>query len=171
MFFIFLVLLLFVGTVIIHILFCRNTSKQGLHAKLFVNMAFLALGIYVVLVLAWAYPATLDPHSLWGLPFKFTAGAIFVLLVPMYLCFYVLTQLTSPSKKILSVISQRGEAGYDEILASVKEEDFIASRLNDLCASGCVVQSKDRYIITAEGQKVAGILNTIQFILGRKVGG
>lgn len=171
MFYIVLALLLFAGTVTTHVLFCRKTAKQGLHAKFFVNTAFLALGIYAVLVLTWDYPQTLDPHSLWGLPFKITAGAIFFLLVPFYLCFYVLTQLTSPSKKILSTISQRGELGYAEVLACVREEDFIASRLNDLCDSRCVVQNNGQYIITSEGRKVASILNAIQFVLGRKAGG
>jgi len=171
MFYLILAMLLFIGTVIAHIIYCRKSGKPGLHAKPFVNMSFVALGIYVALVLALPNTGTLDPHSLWGLPFKISAGAIFFLLVPMYLCFYVLTQLTSPSKRILSVISQFKEAGYDDILSCVEKEDFIASRLNDLCASGCVIQKNGRYIITSEGQKVAAILNTIQIILGRNVGG
>ena len=83
----------------------------------------------------------------------------------------MLTQLTSPSKKILSTIAQRGEASYDDILASVKKEDFINTRLNDLCASGCVTQSNDRYVLTSEGRKIAAILNMMQSILGRKLGG
>jgi hypothetical protein len=171
MFYVLLALLLFSATVTAHVLFCRNSGKQGLLAKLFVNLAFIALGIYIASILTWSRLLALDPHSIWGLPFKMTAGVIFFLLVPMYLCFYVLTQLTSPSKKILSVIAQRQETGYDEILASVTEEDFIASRLKDLCDSKCVIRKDGRYVITSEGQKVAGILNTIQFILGRKVGG
>jgi hypothetical protein len=171
MFYVVLALLLFTGTVIAHILFCRKTDKQGLHAKAFINMAILALGIYVALVLALTYSGMLDPHSLWGLPFKITAGIILFLLVPMYLCFYVLTQLASPSKKILLAISQRGELAYTDILASVQKEDFIASRLSDLCASGCVVQTNGRYRITSEGQKVAAILDIMQFVLGRNAGG
>jgi hypothetical protein len=171
MFYIVLVLLLFMATVIAHILFCRKTGKPGLHARVFVFIATGAWGIYAVLMLTVPYSDILGQHSLWGLPFKVAAGVIFILLVPIYLCFYVLTQLTSPSKKILSAISQHGELAYADILACVQKEDFIASRLNDLCASGCVAHSNGRYILTSEGQKVAAILNAIQFILGRNVGG
>jgi H+/gluconate symporter-like permease len=171
MFYIVLVLLLFMVTVAAHILYCRYTDKPGLHARIFVNMAILALGIYAALVFLLPTTGMIDAHSLWGMPFKVTAGAIFFLLVPFYLCFYVLTQLTSPSKKILLTISQRGELEYADVLACVKEEDFISSRLNDLCASRCVIQNNGRYIITSEGQKVAAILNAVQFFLGRNMGG
>jgi len=101
MFYISLALLLFTVTVTAHILFCQKTRQQGLHARVFVLIALISLSIYTVLVVFYPYSILIDPHSLWGEPFKVTAGIIFILLVPIYLCFYVLTQLTSPSKKIL----------------------------------------------------------------------
>lgn len=171
MFYVVLALLLFIVSVIVHIFFCRKKPKSGLHAKAFIFTAIISLGIYLTVVSAMPYSGILDAHSLWGLPFKITAGIIFLLLVPVYLCFYVLTQLTSPSQKILLTISQGGELSYNDILSCVKEEDFIASRLSDLRASGCVTQINGRYILTSEGQKVASVLNMMQSVLGRNVGG
>lgn len=171
MFYIIFVILLFIVSVIVHIFFCRKATKQGLHAKAFIFMSAISLGVYIMGVLASQYSVVMDPHSLWGLPFRITAGIIFILLVPIYLCFYVLTQLTSPSKKILLTILQAGELSYTDILVSVQKEDFIMTRINDLSASGCVKLVNGRYVLTSEGQKIAVILNFMQFILGRNVGG
>ena len=171
MFYIVFVILLFMATVTGHISFCRKTKKPGLHAKVFGQMAFVSLVIYVMGVIMLRYSGVFDPHSLWGMPFQFTAGIIFILLVPVYLSFYVLTQLMSPSKKILLAISQRGELSYADILYSIQEEGFIMTRLNDLCTSGCVIQIDGRYVLTSEGQKIAAILNLMQLVLGRNVGG
>jgi hypothetical protein len=171
MFYIVFVILLFIFSVMVHIFFCRTTSKPGLHAKAFVFIAVIFLCIYGAGVALLQNLGILDPRSVWGLPFKITAGIIFVLLVPIYLCFYVLTQLTSPSKRILLSISQRGELSHNDILASVKKEDFITSRLNDLCTSKCVKEVDGRYSLTSEGRKIALVLNMMQNVLGRDVGG
>ena len=171
MFYITFIILLFIASVTVHIFFCRKTIKPGLHAKSFILTAIIFLCIYVAGTVALQYSSFLDPHSLWGLPFKITAGMIFLLLVPIYLCFYVLTQLTSPSKKILLTVSQRAGSSYADILAAVQREEFVATRLNDLCVSGCVEHIDGRYILTPEGQKIAAILNFMQLVLGRNVGG
>ena len=42
------------------------------------------------------------------------------------------------------------------------------TRLNDLCASGCVKQIDGRYVLTSEGQKIAATLDFMQLVLGRK---
>jgi hypothetical protein len=163
-------LFLFCLSVMVHVFFCRNTSKAGLHARAYVLIAIFLTGVYAAGVY-FVDPRMLDPRSFWGLPFKMTSGFIFVLLIPVYLSFYVLTQLMSPSKKILIALSRQGSLSYAGILASIEEEDFINTRLRDLCASGCVIQTGDRYALSASGQKIAMVLNIMQFILGRGIGG
>ncbi len=169
--YIFLAFLFFALAVTAHISYCRKTTQSGLQAKAFIFIAMFCLGIY-----AWAaelvqQSSVFLAHPVWGLPFKITAGLIFILLVPIYLCFYVLTQLTSPSKKILESISRHGTLTHADILGHVEKENFINTRLSDLCASGCVMQNNGRYSLTSEGQKIAAILNMMQLILGRNVGG
>jgi len=171
MFYIFLIVLLFIASVLAHVCYCRQARKPGLQAKAFIFISFIALVVYIILVRTPLMTSGLDPSSWWGLPFRITAGIIFILLAPIYLCFYVLTQLTSPSKKILLAISQRGQLSYGDIVASVRKEDFIMTRLNDLCASGCVKQIDGRYVLTSEGQKIAATLSFMQLILGRNTGG
>jgi len=161
--------LLFITSVTTHILFCRKATRPGLQAKAFIFIALIALAVYALETTMMA--SVLDGRSLWSLPFKFTAGFIFVLLVPVYLSFYVLTQLTSPSQKILSTVAFLGSASYADIAASVKEEDFIMTRLNDLCASGCVQLIKGQYSLSASGRKIAWILRMMQIVLGRDIGG
>lgn len=171
MFYIVLSMLLFIASVIVHIFFCRKTTKSGLQARAFIFISVISMGIYMTGVLTVQHWGMFDPHSLWGFPFRITAGLILILLVPIYLCFYVLTQLTSPSKKILLAISQCGQLSRADILLSVQKEDFIMTRLNDLCTSGCVKQINGRYILTWEGRKIAVILNFMQSVLGRNAGG
>jgi len=162
---------LFMASVIVHIGFCRRTSKAGLQAKAYLVIGFVFLSIYAGGVLALQHAGMPNIHSFWGLPFKITAGIIFLLLVPVYLCFYVLTQLTSPSKKILLAISQRGELSHSDIVACVQKEDFITTRLKDLCASGCVTETIGRYTLSQEGKKIAVVLDVMQCVLGRDIGG
>jgi len=170
MFYIVVIILLFIASVTVHVCYCRQVSKQRLQAKVFIFISVVSWGIYATLA-ATSMMSMLDPSSFWGRPFKITAGIIFVLLAPIYLCFYVLTQLTSPSKKILLAISQNGQLSYGDIVASVQKEDFIMTRLNDLCASGCVKQIGEKYVLSSEGRKIAAILDFMQLVLGRKVGG
>jgi hypothetical protein len=166
-----LALLLFWVAVTLHVFFCRTTTQRGLHASVFCVIAGVFWAIYgfaALLVESWDI---FDPHSLWGWPFKISGGIIFILLVPVYLSFYVLTQLTSPSKKILLAISQSGELTHADILAIVQKENFIGTRLDDLCTSGCVEMIRGRYVLTPEGRKIAATLDFMQLILGREVGG
>jgi hypothetical protein len=134
-------------------------------------MAGVAWGVYTVVAAALPHSAVLNEHTVWGFPFKITAGLIFVLLVPMYLCFYALTELTSPSQKILNSLSRDKGLSFPEILNHVDKEDLVLSRLNDLCASGCVVQADGGYVLSAEGRSIAMVLDMMQAFLGREAGG
>jgi hypothetical protein len=164
-------LFLFCASVMTHVLFCRKANKTHLQARAFIFIAFIFWGVYLGVAWAIQQAGLLPAQSFWGLPFKFTAAVIFILLVPVYLCFYVLTQLTSPSKKILLTISYSEGISRADIVASVQKEDFITTRLTDLSASGCVVSIDNRYVLTVEGRKLAAILNFMQRVLGREVGG
>ena len=129
-------LLLFCASVITHIFYCRKSPKSQLHAKAFIFIAILYLIFYAIGVLVVSQAGMLHAQSLWGAPFKITSGVIFLLLIPVYLSFYVLTQLMSPSKKILLTLAHRGSLSYADILLCIQDGDFIDSRLSHLVSSG-----------------------------------
>jgi len=164
-------LFLFILSVIVHLFYCRNSIKSRLHTKSFILTSFFALGIYVLIVQSSPLTDKLDPHSLWGLPFKITAEVIFILMIPVYLIFYVLTQLNSPSKTILLRVSQRGQMSYADIVKCIQQEDFINTRLKDLNVSGCIKQADGHIELSLSGQRIAKALNIMQNILGRNIGG
>ena len=164
-------LLLFCASVAVHIFYCRGRSKSMLHVKAFILIAVFFLAVYVTVVLTWLHAPSIDPSSWWGMPVQVTAGTLFFLLVPIYVCFYTLTQLMSPSKKILLTMARQGDLSYADIVLCVGEENFIGTRLSDLCASGCVVQNEDRFVISPSGQKMAAFLDIMQRVLGRDMGG
>ena len=166
-----LAIFLFAASVLVHLLYCRNTNSRGLHAKAFILIAMAGLLTYFLSTIAIAKTAGFDPRSLIGMPLELSSGILFILLIPIYLCFYVLTQLMSPSKKILLTVAKGGAISYADILASIEEENFIKTRLDDLLTCGCVGQVDGRYVLTAEGRKIAAILNAMQALLGRKPGG
>src|SRR5262245_19517417 len=101
MLYLLLALVLFSAAVSSHIALCRRASKTHLHTREFFILSACLLGVYALAVLLWPAP---DPKTVWGLPLKITSAAIFILLVPVYLIFYVLTQLTSPSKKMVAFL-------------------------------------------------------------------
>jgi len=142
-----------------------------LQAKAFVFIALSFMGIYIVAVYVLGQGNILNPYSFWGQPFKMTAAILYVLLIPVYLSFYVLTQLMSPSKKILKCITDHGSLNYSGILEGVKQESFIDTRLNDLVLSGCVKKAGNRYWVSPSGKTIAAVLNVMQHILGRGIGG
>ena len=171
MFYISLAGLLFIVSVGIHVFFCRNASKQSLHVKPYIGIVIILGCIYLGVILIVQHLGLLDPRSLWGFPFKISAGLIYVLLAPVYLIFYTLTQQSSPSKRILLAILQRGTMSHEDILAAVNKEDVIMTRLNDLLASGCVVEKDGRYSLSRQGDGIAQILTLMQWMLGRDMGG
>jgi hypothetical protein len=162
MFYVILALGLFAASVVSHVALCRRLSKHALHAKAFIGLALLFLGIY------WA-AATVIPIR--GLPLQLTGACIFILLIPTYLIFYVLTKLVSPSQALLSAASCPEGASYDDLVSSIQREGFIASRLDDLCISGCTVKKDDTYLLTASGKTVARVLKALGAVLGREMGG
>lgn len=162
---------LFCASVAVHIVYCRRTKTPGLQARPFLVISFFFIAVYAAGVYFTGQGHALSPDSFWGLPFKLASALIFILLVPTYLMFYALTQLMSPSKKILMSIHRRGSLSYKDILAHIEEEDFINTRLNDLCTSGCAVKVNGRYFLTPEGQKIATALDLTQRLLGRGIGG
>jgi hypothetical protein len=164
-------LLLFCASVMAHIFFCRGTTRPGLQARAYIFIATIFMGVYIAGVYFVGQGKLLDPHCLWGLPFKITSGVIFILLGPAYLMFYALTQLMSPSKKILMSIGSRGSLSRADILARIEEEDFIGTRLSDLCVCGCARQTKGRYTLSPSGQRIAAALAIMQRVLGRDIGG
>ena len=50
---------------------------------------------------------------------------MYVIFIPVYLTFYVLTQLMSPSKKILLLLQKRSTLTFDDVVRGVEEEKFI----------------------------------------------
>ncbi len=168
MLYIFLALLSFCACVGSHIHFCRSASKTVLHSKAFLGLVGCFLGIYAILCFLVPAPS---PASVWGMPLKLTGGVLFVLCAPAYLTFYVLTQLMSPSKKILLVLRAQGGASYAQLVEAVRLEAFIDTRLNDLCASGCVIRQGDVCVLSPSGKSIAATLAFCQRLFGRNIGG
>ena len=164
-------LILFCASVLMHVLFCRKINRPGLQAKAYIFISLFFIFVYALVVFVVGQKHIFDPHSFWGMPFTLTAGLVFVLLVPVYLSFYALTQLMSPSKKILLSIARHGSLSYAGILRCVQDEKFIDTRLSDLISSGCVKVVQSRYVLNESGRKIAMILQMMQYILGRDIGG
>ncbi len=57
----------------------------------------------------------------------------------LQLSFYTLTQLMSPSKKILICRSRKDSVSYEALLKSIDEEDFIDTRLRRLTGSRNII--------------------------------
>lgn len=130
-----------------------------LRAKLFITVASGHLIIFIALAIILKLPMVL------------TSVVIYILLIPVYLIFYVCTELVSPSKRILQIIASSNEANYTQVFKALEQENFIMLRLEELEQSGCLKRSDNRFELTASGRKIASILDVYQRLLGRDIGG
>ena len=149
---------IFLAAVAGHLLCCRKSAKKNLQAKLFTALATAGLTVFVLV------------GAINQLPLLLTASVIYVLLVPVYLIFYVSTELVSPSKKIVQVLAA-GPGVYADLYKALERENFIMLRLEELEQSGCLRREGERYCLTASGQAIAKSLRVYQKLLGRAVGG
>ena len=83
MVYILLALALFMASVTAHLIFCRKTTKSGLHAKAFIGTAIFFGGLDALLAYLLQHAGIVDPDSWWGQPFKITAGVVYILLIPI----------------------------------------------------------------------------------------
>ncbi len=171
MMYILLSLLMFCVSVSVHVLYCRRQSKQQLHTKAYCAIAVALMGVYLSVAFYVKRSLLFSDDSLLGVSLEWTGLAILIVLVPVYLCFYVLTQLTSPSKRIIEAIVKGTEITYDDIRKNIAAEDFIGTRLRDLKISGCITEITEVYTVTASGRLIARVLNIMQKFLGREAGG
>jgi hypothetical protein len=160
----------FIISVIIHIRLCRSNVSNQLLAKAFCSIAMVNL---VVCAIAFAVLEKSFPYNgcLWFLPLMWTSLFMYVLLVPVYLVFYVSTELMSPTKKILLYIQTHGHASDEDLSKIFTDEDLIRPRLNDLVSTACVRNKDGLYSLLPAGQQISKALNCYQIILGRGMGG
>ncbi len=152
-------LFFFVLAMTIHLVLCRLDPQKTLKTKLFM----------IIAIQNWV--AFLIVASFLHWPFKWSCAAIYLLLIPVYLVFYVITELVSPSKRVLQIVAASDGAAYAQILKGLEQEDFIMTRLEELVQSGCAQEHNGRYWLTASGRAIAGCLAFYQKLLGREMGG
>lgn len=171
MFYCFFALGCFLLAVTLHVIYCRYSHVSGLHSKVFIMIAGFCLGVYVLGAFFIVDAGFMNQASIWGLPFVVSSGAMYVLFIPTYLTFYVLTQLMSPSKKILLMLQKKNVLSFEDVVQGIKDEDFIGTRMKELCQSGCVIRKDNHFVLSASGASIAMILNVMQVLLGREAGG
>ena len=151
--------LFFLLSVAIHLILCRIDADKSLKTRLFMLIALENLIAFLI--------AAFYVH----LPFVLTCAAIYVVFVPVYLVFYVTTELVSPSKKVLHIVASSPGSTYAQIFKALEKENFIIKRLEELEQSGCVAKAVDRYGLTSLGRAIAKFLVFYQALLGRDIGG
>jgi hypothetical protein len=151
--------LLFLIAVTIHLVICRISPDKRLKAKLFIIIALVNLVIFEACAV------------LFHLPLILSASLIYIFLAPIYLIFYVSTELVSPSKKNLRIVEYSGQAEYKEIFKRLEQENLIITRLEELEESGCVTSQAGTYKLTKAGRSLEMLLGFYQKILGRTRGG
>lgn len=149
----------FICTVFIHALYCRRQQSHQLYARSYLIIA----AVVGVIAISLINVLHLDEFSLSGL-------LLYILCIPSYLVVYVTTQLESPSRKILETLTER-PCTKSDIVLSLKQAQFIQSRLQQMCDAGLVNKVQSTYQLTQSGQQLALFYVCYQKILGRELGG
>ncbi len=171
MFYVITTFLIFFSCVALHLTICRRRQKGNLLMKEFARIALCGFLVLVLggfaLIDRWGGVST----SLWLAPLKWTSALMYLLLIPTYIIFYANTELTSPSKQIMVLISQNQSMSFEELLKHFTTQEFIISRLDDLVQTKCMRKENGRYQLTFDGVKIARALRIFQSLLGRPMGG
>ncbi|MFA5260984.1 MAG: hypothetical protein WC450_07150 [Candidatus Omnitrophota bacterium] len=161
-------LLVFLGAILVHWVWCRANRRDCLHIKSFLGIAAAGLAALVLRVDIPAYPAAggADAAPLW-----MSAIMVYVLLVPVYLIFYFGTQVESPSRLLTVLLRERGALTFEELTGVMDNDRLIRPRLDDLLKTGYVREERGCFILTGAGLRVARWLELYQKLNGRGWGG
>ncbi len=157
-------LILFLIVVVAHLLYCCYQKKEGLHTKTFFIWAFLGLSVL------W-FIFALFPFDPFGPDLKSTATIMYLFLIPVCLFFYRAIDLVSPSKKLFQMLRNNQKPGYEQLLAGIKEENFIEKCLDELIEDGYVCKKEDKFFLTVRGEFLARFIKFYQTLTGKILGG
>lgn len=160
----------FLGAVVVtHLLWCRARGGHKLHFVAFgvISMA----GLTGLCVILWASAAPDGALTVWTLPLPATAIVLYIFLLPFYQVFYYSTMIDSPSRRIISLLRQRGPMHYDDLRQEITNDRFIMTRLNPLIKHGFVRFDGREYFLKPRALLTCRLLILYQKILGRGIGG
>ena len=160
-------LLVFLGAVLVHWVWCRTQRRDCLHIKSFLGIA--AAG-FLALVLRAAVPAPV-PERLDTVPLWFSALILYALLAPVYLIFYFGTQVESPSRLLTVLLRERGALTFEDMTRVIDNDRLIRPRLDDLLETGYIREVNGCLVLTPAGLRVARWLDLYQKLSGRGWGG
>ena len=165
MFDILIVIGVFFIAVCVHLALCRAWGKSCLYVRELMMLVTIGLAVCLVILLGGFFPAISTAPRL-----IMTSLTLYVLLVPTYLCFYVLTILMSPSKKVL-ILLEKGPLSRAELHDGIAVEAFVQTRLEDLLVSGMVENKKGYLTLTPQGCMYLNVVEIFGVLMGRPKGG
>lgn len=165
-------LLMFGAAVAAHIAWCRCRPKENLQiaALVFFEVAGL-LCCLVILNTFSLLPVQSQSFDFWAMPLGLSSVALYVLLMPIYFALYFNTRVESPTQRILRLVEAKGGLAYDELSKYISDKEIIIPRLDDLVRSRYIALNDGVYRLTADGIRVAKVLNVYQALIGREAGG
>ncbi len=161
-------LLVFLGAILVHWIWCRAQKRVCLHIKSFLGIA--AAGL-IALVLRVDVPTAPLSGGVAVAPLGMSAILLYVLLVPVYLIFYFGTQVESPSRLLTVLLRERGLLTFEELSQVLDNDRLIRPRLEDLLKTGYIREENGCFILTGRGARLARCLELYQKLNGRGWGG
>ncbi len=165
MFDILIVVSVFFCVVCVHLGLCRLWGKRCLYVRELMMSVAIGLAVCALVLFGGFFPALSTAPRL-----IMTSLTLYVLLIPIYLCFYVLTILMSPSKKIL-ILLEKGPLSRTELHDGVAVEAFVQTRLEDLLVSSMVENKNGRLMLTPQGRMYLNVVEAFGVLMGRAKGG
>ena len=171
MLYLILSILLFILSIVLHLIWCRHKDIQQLNIALFFYISSFCLLIYFVIVYVHPCFNTEDARSLWKFPLKLTAAFLYILFVPYYPVLYYSSLMHSPTQVMVLLIKDRGGLSWEELAHHINDERFIVARLNSLVKNGYIAFDGQYYRLVPKTILFCRILNIYQKLLGRAMGG
>ena len=161
-------LLVFLGAVLVHWVWCRSQRRDCLHIKSFMGIA--AAGLLALLLRAQGQASAVSRET-GAAPLWLSAIILYILMVPVYLIFYFGTQVESPSRLLTVLLRERGALTFDDLARIIDNDRLIRPRVDDLLTTGYVREENGCLVLTGAGLRVARWLEFYQRLSGRRWGG
>lgn len=153
-------LMIFILSVLLHILICRFFDK--LQIRSFKSVLIFPLGLFILIL----------PNP-WKDDFILTPVAVYILFSIIWSLLFISVYYrdVSPTFKILSLAGRKKRFSLKEVTGIFSDRELIFNRLEGLISSGQIKKNKDSYYVTAKGVKLIFLINIYRKILNWNQGG
>jgi len=174
MVFIFLSIVSFLLSTLTFIFWHVRKKHNSMKRMVFVRISICWLIAYVALstiLYHYDYLGIESGYDRLCLPLIGSSVVLYLLLIPVFLQYYFMAYIESPSGRIMYLIGKSGRMSFEELEELIPENTLIMPRLSSMEENGYIEADKRRYYALLKGERVVQMMKLFQRVFGFEKGG